>query len=58
MNHIVALPLPAVLPSELMRRHPDIVQAERQLIDADTSGRRLHQFSAVDQFDRHRHTAG
>ncbi|WP_312884989.1 efflux transporter outer membrane subunit [Candidatus Sodalis endolongispinus] len=37
LNHIVALPLPAVLTSELMRRRPDIVQAERQLIAADAS---------------------
>ncbi|AHF76073.1 Type I secretion outer membrane protein [Sodalis praecaptivus] len=37
LHHITPLPLPSVLPSELMRRRPDIVQAERQLIAADAS---------------------
>ncbi|WP_413737320.1 efflux transporter outer membrane subunit [Sodalis sp. RH21] len=32
-----ALPLPGLLPSELLRRRPDIVQAERQLIAADAT---------------------
>ncbi|WP_413727793.1 efflux transporter outer membrane subunit [Sodalis sp. RH19] len=31
------LPLPTLLPSELMRRRPDIIQAERQLIAADAT---------------------
>ncbi|WP_196237775.1 efflux transporter outer membrane subunit [Biostraticola tofi] len=31
------LPLPSVLPSELLRRRPDIVQAERQLVAADAT---------------------
>lgn len=36
-ERLKTLPLPTLLPSELMRRRPDIIQAERQLIAADAT---------------------
>ncbi|WP_437615028.1 efflux transporter outer membrane subunit [Erwinia sp. V71] len=36
-EHIAPQQLPALLPSQLLQRRPDIVQAERQLLAADSS---------------------
>lgn len=44
LHHITPLPLPSVLPSELMRRRPDIVQAERQLIVAAARNQALYNY--------------
>jgi len=36
-EHVIPQRLPAVMPSQLLQRRPDIVQAERQLLAADDS---------------------